>query len=256
MKTNLPPEPEATEECQPVPSCTDPLPVRTETVDSHGIRYDAESRVIPESMPPGTVFKFLTFPEDYETPPYISEFLMGPKGRASYKDRGGHSPFYIWPVAGCTVKVISTPGSAPAASTPTAPSKKGPSMFSLLKLVPKAAPWLLVGYLSVANYSSDVYDWWTGPTQLELGDWVQVTTCDACQHAVPAASPLCPDCGGEAFTARKGQALMRPASFRDGPIPILMRPLPVGHAFPDGTTSLPPGNWTVPERTVKTEEAR
>lgn len=92
-----------------------------------------------------------------------------------------------------------------------------------------------------AIYHSAV-DWWTAPTQLELGDWTKIVACDDC-GAVNDGS-ICRKCGGECFSEKKGQNLFE-ASWQcshEGGCANTTN----GYLFPDGTYTLDPGYWRLP----------
>lgn len=93
-------------------------------------------------------------------------------------------------------------------------------------------------------------EWWTAPTALELGDWTRVRSCDGCNTvATTATGDMCKKCGGETFTDRKAQALGRGTMSWSENIGELK-----GYIFQDGTHTLEPGHWTVPERVVTVKE--
>ena len=123
--------------------------------------------------------------------------------------------------------------------------KKGRPMFKFL-----AKPVLYTAIaalcLNLNTIKDSTIEWWNAPTALELGDWVRVHSCDTCHSVTPNLDPkqLCPKCGGETFSSRKAQKLLR-----DDWIDYGLR----GHIFADGTVSVAPGHWVIPEREVKND---
>lgn len=128
------------------------------------------------------------------------------------------------------------------------PKEPRPMSFfaKALKATPKyTALFVLFSALSSpVTYWESAKEWWNAPTQLELGDWTKVTSCDACSHVGSFDTGMCPKCGGEEFSTRKAQALQeyetpfwtwQPASGIRG------------YVFEDGSASLEPGNWELPE---------
>jgi len=130
----------------------------------------------------------------------------------------------------------------------------------IFRVLPKyAALFAVFSILSnpVTTWNS-VQEWWTALTALTLGNWVRVTTCDSCRHAISNSAErtaLCPRCGGESFTERKAQQLLDLRGEADWSTPLVFfgdrRASVSGHAFPDGTVTTVPGHWIVPEREVR-----
>jgi hypothetical protein len=95
-------------------------------------------------------------------------------------------------------------------------------------------------------------DWYTAPTQLELGDWTRVTSCKDCSAVVPKVDvggaganippAICPKCGGEDFEQRKAQVIRQAAKWDGRSGDGFHR----GYRFADGTTTVEPGNWEMP----------
>lgn len=129
--------------------------------------------------------------------------------------------------------------------------KEKSSMFKFLKWSGKWAS-IFVLFSAISNPTSvweAARDWWTAPTALELGDWVKVRTCDSCNKAVDEETMLCPKCGEEKFSEKKGQSLWEPtlANIDAEDKAWSIR----GYVYEDGSTSLVPGHWIIPEREVE-----
>jgi len=101
---------------------------------------------------------------------------------------------------------------------------------------------------SPAETVDKIKAWWTAPVALELGDWVKIRTCDSCR-TVSSDGVICRQCGGEKFSERKAQTLFEDHWNwqRDHSRQVRIR----GHIFEDGTRTLEPGNWLLPEIEVR-----
>ena len=212
----------------------------------------------------GDRFKFLTFPDNYGYRPAMlkSTFVMGPDGKASY-DRIREGPLYMWKVEGTTYELIE-----PSVSEGIEPGvwrrhpieeKKGSRMLKFLKFSPKFGAFVVAAWLcgNTTTVKDFVVEWWNAPTALELGDWVKVYSCDSCARVhllsdhgkleisedTTSAEGMCPSCGGETFSLKKAQHLLSDTWYN--------APTRRGYAFKDGSVSLEPGEWKVPERTIK-----
>ena len=98
----------------------------------------------------------------------------------------------------------------------------------------------------IAMWNS-AHEWWTAPTQLQLGDWVHVNVFDT-GHATSESVTICPKSGSTEFTVKKAQPLWEDRGFWCNGTRWKIR----GYAFEDGShTPLPVGNWTLPERDVE-----
>lgn len=124
-------------------------------------------------------------------------------------------------------------------------------MFRIAKTLAKPVMYTAIAALclNLNTIKDHAVEWWSAPTTLELGDWTRVRSCDTCNAASDATTTLCRQCGGETFTERKGQSLWEPTwawSDRDDQIESIR-----GYVFQDGTATVVPGHWVIPEREVK-----
>jgi hypothetical protein len=62
---------------------------------------------------------------------------------------------------------------------------------------------------------------------------------------------MCPSCGGEEFSMKKAQALWESHYYWKKHVKGGTGECNRGYVFSDGSVSLKPGNWVVPERVVK-----